>query len=1201
MAEPSQQMHFAGSSTTAASLRTTETALASADAVLLRPHVLTTPLRLVAPPSWVGYIPFAFWIVDALKPSVFVELGTHSGNSYSAFAQAVRQGRLTTACYGVDTWKGDAQAGTFDESIFEEWSAFHDSHFSSFSRLLRSTFDDALPMFGDRSIDLLHIDGLHTYEAVRHDFETWLPKLSPRAVVLLHDINVRQGDCGAWRYWDEIRASYPTFTFLHGHGLGVVGLGDGLPAAVQWLVSDLARAPRETVQVRQFFARLGTALEQDVEIGDLQRQRNEAMAAAATFAEQVRIHEAALAAPTRLLQDKRAARARDQERAANPTSLDAGQDSAAPADGSDDDTNREFSDVCAERDRLRETIGALEEERAMVDAEAATLRITATTAQREQRAISRALATTSRELKTIHASRAWRMTAPLRRIEGIGIGPLLKVRGPRATLSVLRLLSSPRRLLEARRVTLSGLFDDRYYRARYADVNRSGVPAVAHYVTAGAREGRSPHPLFDGEFYRARYEDVRASNANPLLHYARTGAIESYRDPHPLFWTAYYLERHPELPALRINPLLHYLGSKAADPESPHPLFDAAYYLEQNPEVVRAGVLPLLHFVEHGGRQGRAPHPLFDTAFYLRQNADVRASGLNPLVHYLEHVPGEDRDPHPLFDSSFYLDAAPELVTLGINPLLHFVEHGWREGRRPNPAFDPRWYLEMNPDVAASGQNPLDHFARLGWREGRDPCPEFSVSQYLAAHPDIAASNNNPLQHYLLHGVREGRVTRRSHAQRLLPPKRVTLHVEGTARGDARTTGPTIVCLTHVIPFPPRAGNEYRLLRLLEWLVARRYRVVLLMAPLPTETVSPAQLDALVDRIGNVVVCTRDGGVRYRLESCPDALAELDGRQTPSYAARLGERSLQTPREQEVLRTERTYCHDAIIDVTQHLVARLGRVALLTQYVWMTRLLPLIDAGVPKILDTIDMYSTKADKVLSFGASDIALSAAEEATRLGRADLVLAIQDRERALMQALVPATEVITVGVDFDAPRAVPTPEPKTILLVASGNELNRIGVRDFLRFAWPTILAREPEATLIVAGQVGRYVPDGTPRLRNLGTIDDVVPLYARARVVINPAAAGTGLKIKTVEALSHGRPVVTWPNGFDGIPDAILKAMPVPGDWLEFAEQVVAHLAASSSGLDAATQEAVRAFTSPSTAYEALGGYLTRVFPRSDRES
>jgi hypothetical protein len=71
----------------------------SSGELLLRSIVFTQPVRLVDPPSWVPHIPFAFWLIDALRPRTVVELGTQSGVSYSAFAQAVQILGLDAATY----------------------------------------------------------------------------------------------------------------------------------------------------------------------------------------------------------------------------------------------------------------------------------------------------------------------------------------------------------------------------------------------------------------------------------------------------------------------------------------------------------------------------------------------------------------------------------------------------------------------------------------------------------------------------------------------------------------------------------------------------------------------------------------------------------------------------------------------------------------------------------------------------------------------------------------------------------------------------------------------------------------------------------------------------------------------------------------------------------------------------------------------
>jgi hypothetical protein len=183
------------------------------------------PKWIHEPYSWVGHIPFASWLVRVGKPRIIVELGTHSGNSYFAICQAVNQYETGSKCYAVDTWQGDAHALSYGEDIHEMVRKHNEQNYASFSTLHRMTFDEALSKFEDGSVDLLHIDGLHTYDAVKHDFETWFPKLAPGAIVLFHDTNVRKEDFGVWKFWAEIKSTYPSsIEFKHSHGLGVLQL-----------------------------------------------------------------------------------------------------------------------------------------------------------------------------------------------------------------------------------------------------------------------------------------------------------------------------------------------------------------------------------------------------------------------------------------------------------------------------------------------------------------------------------------------------------------------------------------------------------------------------------------------------------------------------------------------------------------------------------------------------------------------------------------------------------------------------------------------------------------------------------------------------------------------------------------------------------------------------------------------------------------
>ena len=235
-----------------------ETHAASALALLANP--ILDPLfrpqaRSGIASAWHAHVPFAQWLVAATRPALIVELGTHNGISYAAFCETVLTEKLPTRCYAVDSWAGDDHAGHYDESVYAQLRAFHDGRYSGFSELLRMTFDEARDLITDGTVDLLHIDGFHSYDAVRHDFESWGPKLSPRAVVLFHDTNVLGRGFGVARFWAEVEGRFPSFSFLHGHGLGVLAVGPDVPPAIGRLCATAA--PSDAAVLRERFAALG--------------------------------------------------------------------------------------------------------------------------------------------------------------------------------------------------------------------------------------------------------------------------------------------------------------------------------------------------------------------------------------------------------------------------------------------------------------------------------------------------------------------------------------------------------------------------------------------------------------------------------------------------------------------------------------------------------------------------------------------------------------------------------------------------------------------------------------------------------------------------------------------------------------------------------------------------------------------------------
>ena len=216
--------------------------------------------------AWYTHAPFAAWLVDVLRPTAVVELGTHMGFSCFALAEAAARLGHPMNISALDSWTGDEHAGFYGEEVLESVRAITDEDYPESVHLVRGLFGDSRPMFADSSIDLLHIDGRHGYEDAREDYEQWRSVVRDGGVILFHDIAERERGFGVWRLWDELRAAHPSFTFHHGHGLGVLSVGDVRSDALRRLFdSDDETADR----IRSDYERLGAEVARRAELETL--------------------------------------------------------------------------------------------------------------------------------------------------------------------------------------------------------------------------------------------------------------------------------------------------------------------------------------------------------------------------------------------------------------------------------------------------------------------------------------------------------------------------------------------------------------------------------------------------------------------------------------------------------------------------------------------------------------------------------------------------------------------------------------------------------------------------------------------------------------------------------------------------------------------------------------------------------------------
>ena len=237
--------------------------------------------------------------------------------------------------------------------------------------------------------------------------------------------------------------------------------------------------------------------------------------------------------------------------------------------------------------------------------------------------------------------------------------------------------------------------------------------------------------------------------------------------------------------------------------------------------------------------------------------------------------------------------------------------------------------------------------------------------------------------------------------------------------------------------------------------------------------------------------------------------------------------------------------------------------AVIIENIWLYKAKNRLRSGVLRILDIHDIHHLR---IREFACRDeqspLRIDRERESQIFNQFDAVIAIQEQEAKLICEMCPDRTVLTVGCGA-APQSCSDHKemivPGRILYVGGYNKPNSDGLRYFLEHSWPKIYAACSEAHLRVCGNVYRsFINKSYERTEFLRVVEDIEREYWTAEIVINPIWIGTGLKIKTVEALSNGKPLITTPKGVEGMRGKVSESCLVVVVMEDFAEAVVALL-------------------------------------------
>lgn len=139
---------------------------------------------------------------EAISPKTILEIGTKEGGNLKILSTLLSEEGLAI---GIDKRKKELVPWKMDDAICEIAYLQGDSHDKQIQRQLKK-------LLGDRPLDVLFIDGDHSYKGMLQDFTDYSPFVRPGGVIAVHDIFYLEPVTLAWK---DLPVSWPRFESEH--------------------------------------------------------------------------------------------------------------------------------------------------------------------------------------------------------------------------------------------------------------------------------------------------------------------------------------------------------------------------------------------------------------------------------------------------------------------------------------------------------------------------------------------------------------------------------------------------------------------------------------------------------------------------------------------------------------------------------------------------------------------------------------------------------------------------------------------------------------------------------------------------------------------------------------------------------------------------------------------------------------------------